>query len=257
MRTRYEAYVDDIPLSSIDPAVIVTDIQETAPNTRRTTANYPTGDGQRILRSVRQFLRVTVSFEIHTQDVRRRADICERVVRWAQGRFLKVNYRPEQRLRVVCETSPTVTSSLQWTQQLKIVFAAYVVPFWEDAQATKIIITGNGSASAYVRGTAAQALVEATVQNNGSAPITTATLKAGDTTLAFSGISIPAGNSLVVRYDDARILSAKIGNAGVLSKRTTASDDDLLAPCGQRVTFSAAGVGANAKTTFTVRGWYL
>ena len=257
VRTRYEAYVDDVPLSSVDPAVIVADIAESEPDTRRTTADYPTLDGQRVLRTVRQSLRVTVSFEIHTQDVRRRADICERVVRWAQGRFLKVNYRPEQRLRVVCETPPSVASALSWTQRLTVAFAAYAVPFWEDAQPTRVPVSGNGSVSAYVRGTAAQTLVEATVQNSGSAAITAATLKAGDTAFLFAGISIPAGGSLVIGYDGARVLSAKIGNASVLARRTTASDDDLLAPCGQRAAFSVSGAGANAKTTFTVRGWYL
>ena len=257
MRTRYEAMMDGIPLSSIDPAIIVTDIQEVAPNVRRTTANYPTGDGQRVLRTVRQSLVVTVCFEIHDQNVRRRADICERVQKWAQGRFLAVNYRPEQRLRVVCETPPQIASSLVWTQQLKATFAAYAVPFWEDALATMITITGNGSASSYVRGTAKEALVEATVQNTGSAAITAATLKAGSSTLAFSGISIPAKGSIVIAYDDDRVLSAKIGSTSVLARRTTASDDDLLAPCGQKVTFSVSGAGAGAKTTFSVRGWYL
>ena len=257
MRTRYEAFVDDVPLSSVDPAVIVADIAETEPDTRRQTAQYPTGDGQRVLRTMRQALRVTVEFEIHTQDVRRRADICERVVRWAQGRVLKVNYRPEQRLRVICETPPSVTSSLSWTQRLRAVFCAYAIPYWEDAQATRVTVNGNGSQDAYVRGTAARALVEASVENRGNTVIKAVTLKAGDTAFAFANISIPAGGSLVTGYDDERVLSARIGGTSVLARRTTESSDDLLAPCGQRVTFAVSGAGANAKTTFTVRGWYL
>ena len=257
MRTRYEAYADNIPLSSIDPAIIITDIAEAAPNVRRTTANYPTGDGQRLLRTVRQYLRVTVMFEIHDQDVRRRAGICERVTKWAQGRYLKVNHRPEQRLRVICETPPVVTSSQQWTQQLKVVFAAYAVPFWEDATPTRVTLTGDGSAQAYVRGTAKEALVEATVENAGNSAITAVTLKAGDTAFSFSGISIPPGGRLAIAYDDKRVLSARVGNTGVLAKRTTSSSDDLLAPCGQQVTFAISGTGTNSKTTFIVRGWYV
>lgn len=257
MRTRYEAQIDGISLSSISPAIIVTDIQEAAPNVRRTTANYPTGDGQRVLRTVRQYLRVTITFEIHDQDVRRRAGISERVTRWAQGRYLKVGHRPGQRLRVICETPPAVTSAMQWTQQLKVVFSAYAVPFWEDAVATQVTISGDGDATAYVRGTAKEALVEATVENTGDSAITAVTLKAGDTAFSFSDISIPSDGSLVIAYDDERVLSSRIGAASVLSKRTTASSDDLLAPCGQRVAFAVNGAGANSKTTFSVRGAYL
>lgn len=261
MRTRYEAMVDGIPLSSVDPAILIADIQETEPDVRRQTANFPTGDGQRVLRTVRQSLRVTVLFEIHTQDVRRRADICERVVRWAQGRFLAVNYRPEQRLRVICETPPAVTSTLSWTQRLKVVFAAYAVPFWEDARSTRLTVMRDAWASCHIGGTAKETLVEATVQNTGGAPVTSLTVAAGTaadtlTTLSFYGVIIPAGGSLVIAYDDARVLSATVAGGSVLSKRTQTSSDDLVVPCGARSIFGCSADGA-IKTTFSFRGWYL
>ena len=257
MRTRYEAEIDGIPLSSVSSSIFVTDIQEAAPNVYRSTVNYPVGDGQRILRTVRQSLRVTVTFEIHDRRIRNRADVCERVQKWAKGRILKVNYRPDQRLRVICETQPTVASALKWTDSLVVVFSTLAVPFWEDALPTRITALGDGGMSAYVRGTAQNALVEATVANTGNETITAATLRAGDSTIAFSGISIPPGGNLALAYDDERVLSAKIGATSVLAKRTVSSDDDLIVPCGQKVAFSVSETGAGAKTTFSVRGCYL
>lgn len=256
MRTRYEAYIDGAPLSSVSPAIYVTDIQEAAPNVRRTTANYPTGDGQRVLRAVRQFLRVTVAFEIHDPSVTSRAGICQRVQEWARGgRFLAVNTRPGQRLMVEVEQQPVVTSALQWTQALKVVFAAYAVPFWQDDPPAAVQIAGNGSATAFVPGNADKSLCEATVENTGSSAITSVTLGAGDTRMTFSGISIPAKGALRVAYDGDLRLVAQVNGASVLDKRTPESDDDLLTPCGQSVTFTAQA-GASSKTTFSVRGWY-
>lgn len=274
MKTRYEAELDGVTLSSLSPAVIITDIAEDAPEVRRTTARFAALGGTRMTREVRESLRVSVTFELHEGDVRRRAQLCERVVKWAQGRILKVNHRPGQRLGVVCETPPAIGSALRWTQPLTVVFAAQAIPFWEDAVATRVTILGDGDATAYVPGTAQAALVEATVENTGDAAITAVTLSVSqaaaagagqatargtlaDTAFTFSGLSIPPGGRLAIAYDDKRVLRARIGDTSVLAKRTTASSDDLLAPCGQRSTFAVSGTGGAAKTTFSVRGWYL
>lgn len=257
MRMRYEAMIDGIPLSSIDPSIYITDIQESAPTIRRTTANYPTLDGQRVLGALRQSLRVAITFEIHNADIRRRADICERVRAWTKGTFLETNARPDQRLRVALDQAPVVTSALRWTDALTVALSAYAVPFWEDAYETRIDIPAGGAASAYVPGTADRALCWATVENAGDTPVTAVELRAGDSSMTFSGISIPKGGSLALAYADGRLLSAKIGGASVLAGRTPESDDDLLVPCDATVEFSARATGSSAKTAFFVRGWYL
>lgn len=257
MRTRYDAYIDGEPLSAVSSAIYVTDIREAAPNVRRTTANFPAGDGQRVLRAVRQYLRVTVAFEIHDQSVRRRQEICSRVQEWAAGQFLAVNTRPEQRLRVEIEQQPVVTSALGWTDALSAVFSAYGVPYWEDEYATEVRTEGSAEAEAYVPGTAAQTLVGATVENTGSAPMTAVTLRAGDSQMTFSGLSIPKGSKLELVYTDGRLLTATAAGASALARRTVESADDLTVPCGKRARFSARATGGTAKTTFYVRGLYL
>ena len=263
MRTRYEAMMDGIALSSIDPSVYVTDISEEEPKIRRAGAAYALGDGLRTGRVLRESLTVRVAFEIHEKDVRRRGEICQRIQRWAQGKALSVNYRPGQRLLTVCETQPSVASALRWTQTLEAVFTAYAVPYWEDEIATRISITGNGSASVFIPGTAEYTLVEAVLTNAGSTDITSARLSVdgmngvAGTAFAFTGICIPPDGALKIAYDDARVLSASVGGKSVLAQRTAESDDDLLSPCGKRVTFTVEGTGAGARTSFSVRGRYL
>lgn len=263
MRTRYEAMMDGIALSSIDPSVYVTDIREEEPKVRREAAAYALGNGLRTGRAVRESLTVSVSFEIHEADVRRRSEVCQRIQRWAQGKVLSVNYRPDQRLRVVCEAQPAIGSALRWTQALEVVFTAYAVPYWEDVFATRIAVTGNGTASVFVPGTAEHTIVEATLTNTGSTDITSARLSANDrngavgTAFVFTGIRIPPGGTLAIAYDDERVLSASIDGRSVLAQRSADSDDDLLAPCGKRVAFTVAEAGAGARTSFSVRGRYL
>lgn len=258
MRTRYDAAIDGYFLSWLDPAIYVLDIRESAPAIRRTTANAPTGDGQRVLCSQRQYLRVTVDFEIHTQDIRARQEICQRVQAWAQGRYLTVNTRERQRLRVLCETQPVVTSALKWTDPLSVTFAAYELPYWEDLQETRVHIpSGQWFTSWHVPGTARATLCEVTVSNVGSSPVTAMTLAAGDSRLIFAGISLPTGGTFALSYSDELTLSARIGETSVLAARTTESDDDLLAPCGQDVTFIAQASGNTLEADFRFRGLYL
>lgn len=255
MRTRYEAELDGVLLSSLSPGIIVTDISEAAPQVRAVTAQPASGDGQRLLRAARTSLQVTISFEIHERDVRRRSTVCELVQRWATGKILRLGYRPEQFLRVRVLAQPTIASALCWTQPLKVAFIAETIPFWQDWEATRVRVPG-GEVFACVPGTAQTTLCAARVQNTGDAPISQVTLAAGDSRMTFSGLALPAGGALCVGYEDGRTLFARIGETGVLACRTPESDDDLLVPCARRVRFLAQGDGA-LEAEFSLRGLYL
>ena len=256
MRTRYLAALDGVELSSIAPEIIVTDITHNAPVREVRASDIAGRNGKLYTRTVTSSASVTVSFEIHTPDVRRRAAIMEDVQHWAMpGGVLTVGDRPDRRLRVLCESLPSVGSVLKWTGTSAIGFVAYAVPFWEDELPRRVTISGNGSQSLFVPGFAAPAGVEATVKNTGSGAITSVKLTAGGTFMQFSGLTLASGQTLTVAHDERGLLTARIGGTSVLARRTAASSDELELEPGTTASLSASTNGT-AKTAFEVRGRY-
>ena len=256
MRSRYLVGLDGVELSAIAPEIIVTDITHNAPVREARASDIAGRNGKLYTRTVTSSAGVTVFFEIHTQDVRRRALIMEDVQRWAMpGGVLTTSDRPDRVLRVVCESLPTVGSAQKWTGVCSIGFVAYAVPFWEDETPRWVSITGNGRKSLFVTGFAAPAVVEARVTNTGSGTISSVTLTAGETSMTFAGLALKSGQTLTVSHDERGLLTARIGGTSVLGKRTAASSDELELEPGKNATLSVTTNGT-ASTTFEVRGRY-
>ena len=256
MRTRYLVALDGVELSAIAPEIIVTDITHSAPVREVRTSDIAGRNGKLYTRTITSSTGVIVSFEIHTPDVRRRAAIMEDVQRWAMpGGALTTSDRPDRMLRVVCESLPTIGSAQKWTGTCSIGFVAYTVPCWEDETPRRVSITGNGNKTLFVPGFAAPASVEAKVTNTGSGAISTVTLTAGDTTMTFAGLALGAGQTMTIAHNARGLLTAHIGGASVLGKRTAASSDELELEPGKNATLSVA-TGGTASTTFEVRGRY-
>ena len=256
MRSRYLAALDGVELSAIAPEIIVTDITHNAPVREVRAYDIAGRNGKLYTRTVTSSAGVTVSFEIHTPDVRRRAAIMEDVQRWAMpGGVLTTSDRPDRVLRVVCESLPTIGSAQKWTGISSIGFVAYAVPFWEDETPRRVSITGNGRKSLFVPGFAAPASVEAMVKNTGSGTISSVTLTAGDTSMTFNGLSLGSGQTMMLSHDVRGLLTARIGGTSVLGKRTAASSDELELEPGKNAVLSVTTNGT-ASTTFEVRGRY-
>ena len=256
MRTRYMVGLDGVELSAIAPEIIVTDITHNAPVREVRASDIAGRNGKLYTRTVTSSTGVTVSFEIHTPDVRRRAAIMEDVQRWAMpGGVMTTSDRPDRVLRVVCESLPTIGSAQKWTGVCSIGFVAYAVPFWEDESPRRVSITGNGSKSLFVPGFAAPAGVEARVTNTGSGAISSVTLTAGETSMTFNGISLAAGQTMTIAHDARGLLTSRIGGTSVLNKRTASSSDELELEPGKNAALSVTTNGT-ASTTFEVRGRY-
>lgn len=257
MRTRYLVALDGMELSAIAPEIIVTDITHNAPVREVRASDIAGRNGKLYTRTVTSSTGVTVSFEIHTPDVRRRAALMEEVQRWAMpGGVLTTSDRPDRVLRVVCESPPTIGSAQKWTGVCSIGFVAYAVPFWEDETPRFVSITGNGSKSLFVPGFAAPAGVEAKVTNTGSSSISSVTLTAGETSMTFSGVLLESGQTMTIAHDTRGLLTARIDGTSVLDKRTPESSDELELEPGKHATLSVTADGT-ASTTFDVRGRYV
>ena len=250
MRTRYEVFLDGTPLSAVDPAIHVTDVEECAPEEALRTAARLGGSGMQLLSRRRESLSVRVSFMIREYDPARRKAVLGEVLAWAAGACLTLEDRPGQRLRVVCTTPPALQSALRWTDELQMVFTAYAFPFWEsEAPVTARATGGSGSVLLRPAGTAESCVLQARLVNRGSGALTCATISAGGQRMAFEGMQIAPGESLTMLL-----------RGGLLTLpvafRTPDSADEIRLPQRQSstVTFTA---DQSVEAEFFVRGVWL
>ena len=241
MITRYRAWMDGEGLHDVDPAVIITDIRESKPEENIVTAGNGYRDGQRVLYRHREALSVTIRFMIREYDVARRKGILSRVLAWAHDGWLQINDRPEQRLRVVCEDMPAITSALKWTEELSVVFTAYAVPYWQETHAVSVSGSGQSGTVHLAPLGDMPCCLEANISNTGSGTLNILTLTAGNRSFAFSGLGLASGKTLTIRYaEDTGLLRMEIEWESVMNKRTAASADDLLLyPGSNTITFTA------------------
>lgn len=254
MRSRYEAYMDGVALSSIDPSIYVANILpgEIAPSF--TLKDVAGRNGSIIAREKYAKTTVDIVFEIHEYDIAKRQRICQMVQMWAEGSVLKTSDRPGQYLKCVCERFPVVDAK-NWTNPVTMTFAGYTPPFWQEENAVTVSLSGtSGSASKYIPGNVKEALVSAVLTAN--AGISSFSLTVGDTTLNFSELSLSSGDTVTIDYDEHLFLRIRSGNTSLMGKRTAASADELIARCGRPNSFSFTSSGG-ASVVFTVKGWWL
>lgn len=258
MTSRYEVYLNDIALSSIDPRILILDMQYDSAGIERKESRIAHRDGQFLGDLYKAGCRVTITFQLRIYDISARQSVCQEIAKWAmRGGVLKTNDRPTQMLVCVCDEPPHITSALKWLDDLSVTFRARSYPFWQDVVPTTLSLSGtahNGS-EVYLNGIAEKAYVSVTVSPV-SGTLTSLTVSVNDSTITLQGISVPSGNTLEIGYDADMILHIKAGATSYLDKRTSASSDDLIAKCGQDnfVTFTA---DTSVEITFSVKGAWL
>lgn len=258
MMTRYEAWLDKKSLSAIDSAIYIRDIAYNAPRFAITTSSIPGRNGQRIASRHAQSTGVTITIEIHEQDIAKRQEICQRVQAWAaKGGSLTTNDRRGQRLRVICETPPVIASALKWTQTIKMLFTAYEHPFWEDEHPRSVMLNGSDAKGwLYAPGNGAVTCVEASIRNASGGTIDALTLKAGGTTFNFESLALGQGETLTIDYDEYGLLRIQTEAASKMNCRSADSDDDLLIETGKAEEMAVVATG-DVNVQFKARGLYL
>lgn len=255
MTSLFDAAVNGTWLTEIDDRVTVTDIREDAPATRITTLKRPVHAGSFFVQESRESLSVTVSCVIWERNIADRNYIWNQIKAWAGNGIvqLQINQRPDQVLFARVSDAPALDSGLRWTSEISITFTAFEMPYWQENDFVQVKTTGQSSM--FLPGFG-EARVRVEAKNTGSQPITSVTLHAGETWMWFTGLSIAAGKSLVIEYDDQGLMKATVDGVSVLSKRTTDSDDDLFAACGDDTPVSIAADGS-IEAVFKARGVYV
>ena len=255
MRSRYEAYMDGIALSSVHPKILITDISPIISSQSQKTENVANRDGIHLLSNRRAKTGVSITFELRIYDIAERQQAIQEIQRWACGKVLETNDRPGQVLYVSCDQFPYIGSALKWLNTLTVTFSSYDKPFWTEKSASVLTLSAgtSGSGSLYVPGNAGKTLVEATV-TPGSSTMANCSLTVGNTTITLTGVDATSASPVRLYYDDRDILHIVKGTTSLLDKRTGA--DDLLAECGKSNTMSFTA-SASATVSFSAKGVWL
>lgn len=256
MMDRYDIRLNNRRLADLGESVFVTDVSEGAPSEDVSGEEFGGRDGTRLVSVTRRSLQVTATLVIRERDIQRKADVYERVRLWARGGgYLMLGGRHGQRLYVERVQLPSLGSAKKWTDGLKVVFAAYAKPFWESAYevvATIGTAATSGSATLLPPGGGEKCVVDAEVTAVGGA-VSTLTVTAGDTSMAFASLGLAQGQTLRVGHTEDGLLYIRIGNTSAMGKRTGASSDELELMPGVpgAVSFSA---NRTCRAVFKTRG---
>lgn len=249
-----DVWLDGIGLQSLDPSIVVVDVQEKVPKTEVESHNLPTSEGLLVTKNRRVSLSVVVQFAIIEQNIRRREDVLQKVRSWAsQGKYLKMTHKEEKRLRVYVDSLPTLSSVNKYTGTLSVTFIAYYPPYWELDCVDKLTLSGSsGNGSFYIRGDDLNVLVDASIKPNGS--LSDLTLKVGRSSITLTGFSV--NQEVTFSHVNDRWLAIKAGDVDLLPYRTPDSSDDLITSSGCRtdVSFSA---NCNVSITVSARGLWM
>lgn len=247
MRTRYEAYIDGMPLSGVAKEIYITDIVEVEPRITKDTYAFALADGTKTLRKRKESVTVEVRMQIRAYDIERRQRIMDELHLWARGERLSINTRPGQYLQFEIEEQTVIDSALKWTQTIKMVFIARGVPYWQDERPARLELVGtSGEGVLRPLGTALKCPVEMIVKNVGDGTMGSFSASVGEYEMDFVELGIDPGQSFSVVYENG------IQKLPV-DKRAPESSDDLWAYCGKAndVSFTA---DQTAEVNFIARG---
>ena len=253
MTSRYEAYMDNVSLSSLDDSILVLDIRPGNPTPQIRTNRVAKRNGAQTGDKYFEKSSVEIVFEIHEYSISDRMEICQKVQKWANGNILETNDRTGQRLVCVCEEYPTVTAK-DWTEPISMTFSGYCPPFWEDKTPTTKTLAYNADPDTVnVPGNAPETLVSATV--TASEAITSMSFTVDGHEIELSGLSVASGDTVTIGYTK-QIMYVRHNNSSILDKVTAQSADVLKARCGTANSFAFSADGS-ASCVFSVRGcWY-
>lgn len=214
--------LNGISPTELDSRMLVTDIIEQPPEYRRIVCSPALGHGSLLTEEKRLCLRVTVKLILRERRTLQRCQLLRLLSEWAGAGSLEVDYRPDSCLMVRCEELPR-WQGRDWTEEVRLVFAARQVPWWQERLPRSLTLTDRGEGFVPGRGLSP---VSWQVTNTGETDITEVTLTCGDTSQRLEGLLSP-GQSFTGN-----------GETGVLSltggaRLTEDSDDLLLARCGQ------------------------
>lgn len=262
MQLAHRVSLGGVQLDEIDDRINIKSVEEAAGKETLSAVSAALGCGQRITQWRRDTLEVTVKFSmlIDSDDMEGRSELLEKINAWAiSGGYLRVNYKKNRRLYVVCAQAPGAGDQWEWTSVYSITFRAYAIPYWEEnTEITGATGTGSsGSVKLEVNGSV-ETQVRISLANMSGATINNVTINAAGKVMVFTSLGLAGGETLTIDraiIGNQLIQRIRIGSRSVLKKRTTDSADSLTVSPGVRtISFSADRA---CKMTAGVRGRFV
>lgn len=252
----HEVSLNGQSLAEVDDRILVAGVSsDAAKNTVGTVSPFGR-PGQRVTGSHRDILDVTVTFMIRVKknNMELRSELFEMATTWAaiaeNGAWLACGNRPDRRIWVRLENVPAEGDPWNWTNSYNIVFRAYEVPYWQDADrySTQRNTTGSVTIPVSVNGNA-QTVADVFYANTGSATCNTLDVSTGRAEIHLTGLGCAVGERVEIDHTEGGRIRIRIRSAGgvyrtALACRTPVSDDDLwIGPGVHNVTITSGGTG--------------
>ena len=249
-------YMDGRGLQDLDPSITVYQILYQSPERADKAMLRAGGDGVLMTRRSFGSLTVAIRLFIREADAARLAACADRILRWARGGWFTAYDRPNRRVRLAFDSFAHLPVPQDGTaMELKL---SAPFPYWQDAVPQRLQLSGTDeSDEVFAPGYAADALVSARIAAN--AAVTQMTLSAGSSRIALTGLSLAAGQTVSLGWTDDRhifFIRNETTGAGLLSRRTADSSDELRLPAG-RTGGIALWANGRVSADFEVRGLYL
>lgn len=243
----HRAALGGVQLDSVDNRIMVKGVATQAPNEKPLTAALA-GNGARYLRTKRESQDVTVriGLRIYDDEMDEREELIEQVNAWAGNlpNWLTTSQKPGRRIWVESVKVPAPGDPAEWTNEFTYTFTAQSSPWWEDTEATVLVMAQDdeGSGTLTMPGSA-DTVAEATIQNKSGDTLNTLTIAANDTAFTFTNLGLANNGTLTidhVRAGGVTVLRARVGNASKLAKMS--GDDELiLHPGANNIEYTAEG----------------
>lgn len=263
MQLKHRVALDGVQLDEVDSRIMIQKVETGDGKENINTVSLAGRSGSRVTSVHRDSIDITVRFTIKLRktEMADRETVLEKVNAWAySGGWLETNYKENRRIRVFRAKAAEAGDPWDWTKVYAIVFRACGVPYWQEKspQAVMRQNTASENLTLGVNGSE-RSVVEATFQNTSGATVNTFSLDTGESMMAFTGLGLANGESLVIDHEDdgeKSLLRLRIKNGNswrsVLNKRTPESSDDLyISPGVHRIQMTAGG---NGKITVSASG---
>lgn len=255
MLMRFDAMLNGVSFSNLDPAVILRDVEEMPAYEDIETAQRGVHAGTRLTSRIRRKLSLRLIYNVREYDPDRRSAVMDKIAAWAGvGGWLVLSSRPNQQIYVHVDTPPAQKSALRWAEDMELVLTAYERPFFAARWPVTAIITDNGTINPL--GTVPEAYVEVEARNAGNGVLTDITFTCADTSIHLAGLALQPQETVQIFYTDKDVMVIMAGETSALANRTAESHDDLIAYTRKSNEISVtADQPVNA--VFRARGRYL
>ena len=242
-------------LDEVDSRIMIQKIETGDGKENINTVSLTGGSGSRVTSVHRDSIDITVRFTIKLRktEMADREEILEKANAWAySGGWLTTNYKENRRIRVFRAQAAGAGDPWDWTKVYAIVFRACGVPYWQEENPQALMRTNTLSESMTLGVNGSEkSVVEASFRNTSGSTVNTFSLDTGESQMAFSGLGLANGETLIIDHDDngkKNLLRMRIKSGSsyrsVMTKRSQESSNDLeISPGVHTIRMTAGGRG--------------